>query len=54
MGVGGREGGFNGAAAKSSGKWMVPRRVPLLGCRFNGAAAKSSGKSEAELATLKT
>jgi len=33
---------------------MVPRRVPLLGCRFNGAAAKSSGKSEAELATLKT
>jgi len=37
---------FNGAAAKSSGKYCAPRRAPQA-CRcFNGAAAKSSGKSK--------
>jgi len=36
---------FNGAAAKSSGKFSAPSMVQVDVCnRFNGAAAKSSGK----------
>jgi len=35
---------FNGAAAKSSGKWPPANWSEMIENRFNGAAAKSSGK----------
>jgi len=35
---------FNGAAAKSSGKYSECAQSAYCTCGFNGAAAKSSGK----------
>jgi len=40
---------FNGAAAKSSGKFSARRPARAPRGRFNGAAAKSSGKLGARL-----
>jgi len=40
---------FNGAAAKSSGKYVRSMLRPTAPSSFNGAAAKSSGKYFSEL-----